>query len=233
MIRLYQFPPAWGLPSASPFCLKLETYLRMAGIDYWSIIEADPRKAPLGKLPYIEDQDRVIADSGTVIEYLKETHGDPLDGGLSPEQRTTAHLVRRMVEENLYWAMVYFRWVDPAGWALARPAYFGSMPFPLRMVVPGIARAGVRKTLRGHGMGRHSAEEVCSIGAQDLQALSEYLGDKPYLTGEAPASVDACVYGSLAQILLVPVESPLKARARSLANLVAYCQRIRQRYFGD
>ncbi len=30
MIVLYQFPPAFGLPNASPFCMKLETWLRMA-----------------------------------------------------------------------------------------------------------------------------------------------------------------------------------------------------------
>ncbi len=30
MIRLFQFPPAMGLPNASGFCLKLETWLRMA-----------------------------------------------------------------------------------------------------------------------------------------------------------------------------------------------------------
>lgn len=29
MIQLQQFAPAFGLPNASPFCMKLETYLRM------------------------------------------------------------------------------------------------------------------------------------------------------------------------------------------------------------
>ena len=33
-IKLYQFPPALGLPNASPFCMKLETYLRMAGLPF-------------------------------------------------------------------------------------------------------------------------------------------------------------------------------------------------------
>ena len=32
MIKLFQFPPAFGLPNASPFCMKLETWLRMAGL---------------------------------------------------------------------------------------------------------------------------------------------------------------------------------------------------------
>lgn len=32
MIKLHQLAPAFGLPNASPFCMKVETYLRMAGL---------------------------------------------------------------------------------------------------------------------------------------------------------------------------------------------------------
>jgi len=32
MIKLYQFPTAWGLPNPSPFCMKLEVYMRLAEI---------------------------------------------------------------------------------------------------------------------------------------------------------------------------------------------------------
>lgn len=34
MIKLYQFAPAWDVPNLSPFCVKVETYLRMAGLPY-------------------------------------------------------------------------------------------------------------------------------------------------------------------------------------------------------
>ena len=34
MITLFQFQRYWGLPNISPFCLKLETYLRLAKIPY-------------------------------------------------------------------------------------------------------------------------------------------------------------------------------------------------------
>jgi len=34
VIKLYQFAPAFGLPNASPFCMKMETYLRMAGLPF-------------------------------------------------------------------------------------------------------------------------------------------------------------------------------------------------------
>jgi hypothetical protein len=28
MIKLYQFAPAWDVPNLSPFCVKVETYLK-------------------------------------------------------------------------------------------------------------------------------------------------------------------------------------------------------------
>ena len=34
MITLHQPPRAWGMPNVSPFCVKLETYLRMTGVEY-------------------------------------------------------------------------------------------------------------------------------------------------------------------------------------------------------
>ena len=49
MIKLYQFPAAWGLPNPSPYCMKLEVYMRLAEIPYEIVTWHDPRKAPKGK----------------------------------------------------------------------------------------------------------------------------------------------------------------------------------------
>ncbi len=40
MLRVYQFAPAFGLPNASPFCMKLETWLRMAGLPFEPVNDA-------------------------------------------------------------------------------------------------------------------------------------------------------------------------------------------------
>ena len=52
-IVLHQPPRAWGTPNISPFCAKLETYLRMTEIPY-SIGKFSRSKAPKGKVPFIE-----------------------------------------------------------------------------------------------------------------------------------------------------------------------------------
>lgn len=233
MIQLYQFAPAFGLPNASPFCMKLETYLRMTGLPF-----EIPRfklqqlqGAPKGKMPYITDGGRTVSDSSQIIDYLKTTYGDPLDSWMDAEQHAVALAWQRLLEEHLYWAVLFTRWVEPEGWALTRPAFFAGMSAPLCWIVPPLARRGMAKELYGHGMGRHSREEIYALGCRDLTALADFLGDKPYLMGEQPCSLDAVAYGFLANLLWVPLESALKHHAQTYPHLERYCQRMKSRYY--
>jgi glutathione S-transferase len=229
VIKIHQFAPAFGLPNASPFCMKLETYLRMAGLPYELVNDGNVMKAPKGKLPYIEDDGTVVADTSFIVDYLKRRYGDPLDAGLSALERAQATAFQRLFEEDLYWAVVHTRWVDEAGWAQTRQAFFGSLPWPLRAVLPLLARRGLRAELRGHGMGRHGVQEIHAIAARDLQAVADFLGDKPFMLGPAPTSIDATAYAFLANLLWAPVDSPIRRRAQELPVLEAYCRRMKAR----
>ncbi len=231
MIRLHQFAPAFGLPNASPFCMKLETYLRMAGLPYELVNSGDVLRAPKGKLPFIDDDGTRVADTSFIIEYLKGRYGDPLDAGLAPEQRAVATAFQRLLEENLYWAVVQTRWIEDAGWPKTREAFFGALPVPLRWILPPLARRGLRTEMRGHGMGRHSAAEIRAIGCRDVTAVADFLADKPFMLGEAPTSLDASAYAFLANLLWAPVDSPIQRHARTRPTLEAYCQRMKARYY--
>jgi glutathione S-transferase len=153
MLKLHQFAPAFGLPNASSFCLKLETYLRMAEIPFESVYGMDMGKAPKGKMPYIVDGDKIIGDSNFIIDYLQQTYGD------------------------------------------------------------------------------RCAAEIYAIGGADITALSDFLADQPFFFGSQPTTLDASAYGILTSILRTPLESPLKYQAQQLANLPAYCDRMRDRYY--
>jgi glutathione S-transferase len=233
MIKLYQFEPAFGLPNASPFCMKLETYLRMAGLPFEipTATLAHLRRAPLGKMPYIEDQGRLLADSSFIIEDLKLRYGDPLDGWMTAPESATALAFQRLLEENLYWAVVYTRWVEPQGWEMTREAFFGKLPVPLKWIVPPLARRGLIQELRGHGMGRHSREEILAIGRRDITALADFLDDKAFFMGDLPSSLDACAYAFLANLLWAPLASELKLHAMKYPQLQAYCERMRCRFY--
>ena len=233
MIELFQFAPAFGLPNASPFCMKLETYLRMADIAFEipSAKLQHLQKAPKGKMPYIMDQGKTVSDTSFNIDYLKSTYGDPLDAWLDTTQRATALAFQRLLEENLYWAVLYSRWVEPQGWEQTRGAFFGGLPAPLKWFVPTIARRGIIKELHGQGMGRHSLAEIHAIGKRDISALADFMADKPYIMGGQPCSLDACAYAFIANLLWAPVESELKDHAQKYPQLLAYCERMRDRYY--
>ena len=231
MITLYQFQPALGCYNPSPFCLKLETYLRMTSLPYEVADNADLRNAPKKKLPYITDGDRTIADSGFIIDYLKQTYGDPLDKDLSLPDQGISLAFRRLMEENLYWVAIYSRWAEDENWKVIREVFFSDLPLILRSVVPAIVRKDTLKKLDGHGMGRHSREEIYEIGKRDVKALSDFLGGKPFLLGNEPTSLDATGYAFVANLLRIELPSVLADYARQFDNLREYCDRMEERYW--
>lgn len=231
MLTLHQPPGAFGVGSLSPFCFKLECYLRMAGVPYTRRM-ADFRRAPKGKVPFIEEEDgKLLGDSQLIIEHLKRKHGDTLDAKLSPEQLATGHLVRRVLEESTYWHIVYVRWADAEGWRVYRPYFDAMFPPVVGKAVVTMIRRGVVKGLRTQGLGRHTPEEIFELGKADVSAVAGVLGDKPFLLGDNPSSFDATVYAFIKSITAFPVDSPLRRHTLAQQNLVRYCERFEQRYF--
>lgn len=231
MITLYQFKPSLGDRNPSPFCLKLETYLRMAELPYEVAANADVRKAPKKKLPYIQDDSTTIADSSFIIDYLKQTYGDPLDQHLSLPEQGISLAFRRLMEENLYWVELYARWAEDDNWAVTRKLFFSELPLVLRSIVPSLVRRDILRNLDGHGMGRHSREEIYEIGQRDTKALSDFLSDKPFLMGENPTSLDATGYGFLSNQLQTELPSALSDYTQQFENLKDYCDRMEAKFW--
>lgn len=233
MVTLYQFKSIWGLPNPSPFCFKIENYLRMSGIAFQTR-RGDPRKAPKKKLPFIDDDGVVVSDSADIIDHLKKTRGDKLDAALTPAERAEAHILVRMLDEAFYWILVYNRWADDAGFEVAnREILQPALPPILRIFLPGIIRKSVVSQLHAQGTGRHEGEKIFAKGAADLAALATVLGDKPYFLGDEPTSVDASAYAFLGVLLWSPPEGVMAGHVRSHENLVAYCERMKKRYYAD
>ncbi len=232
MLKLVQFHPAFGVRNMSPYCLKLETYLRKAGVAHEVVWNSDTSKAPKGKLPYIVDGDVVMGDSALIVGFFKEKYGDPLDGALTAGQQAQLLAWRVLFEDSLMFPILHSRWIDPAGWDRMK-TLFKRLPLPLRLIVPGIVRNGVRKQLFGQGMGRHTQDEIYRFGLQYLAAIETQLGDKEFMLGDTPTSLDATAYGFLANLVDIDFDNPLNRSARATPSFVGYCARVRQRYFAD
>lgn len=236
MIRLYQTQRAWGLPNYSQSSMKLETWLRMTGLKY-EIPPLDFRLAPKGKVPFIDDEGTLMGDSTLIVEHLQERYKVDPDAGLSSGERAVGLAFRRMIKENLFWSTLYSRYFEEQNWpiykALVADVLVPDQPAAEQDKVLDSFREYMRTQIQGHGMGRHSPQEIYRIGQRDLAAIADFLADKPFFMGETPTTVDATVDAYVANILFAPIESPLKEYGLTRRNLVAYCKRMRARFYPE
>jgi glutathione S-transferase len=233
MIQLHGFGPIWGLPDVSVFVSTIDAYLRMAGIAFERVTVPflGVREAPKGKLPFIDDGEIRVADSGFIIAYLNRKFGDRLDADLTARERALAHAFSRMAKEHLYWGLVQLRWRVDANWEAFMREVFGDWrgDAQLAQILPAV-RAGVNGQLYGQGLGRHSIDEVWALCNADVAALAELLADKPYLLGASPTSLDATISSMLAQYQ-AGLDSPVRDQILSTPSLAAYVARMRRRYY--
>jgi len=123
MITLHQFNPAFGLPNASPFCMKVEVFLKMADLEYQTKTIGDPSKAPNAKLPYIVDDGETIADSEFIVQHLISKNSLKLNPDVSDHQLAIGDAVTKLLEEHYYWVLLYSRWIDDRYWHNTKKAF--------------------------------------------------------------------------------------------------------------
>lgn len=229
---LYATRAGFDLPDTSPFVLKTEVQLQMAGLAY-ERASAIPPQAPKGKLPYIDDHGVVVTDSTFIRAHLERTYGVDLDESLDPTQRAHAWAIERMLEDHLYFAMVWFRWLEPDNFAKG-PAHFADMaPEDQRERLRGELQARKQTELHAQGLGRHAPAEIAQLGTRSIDALAVLLDDRPWLMGAAPSAVDATAFGMLACVLTPFFDTPLRRAAQAHPNLTAYVNRLMTRYYPE
>lgn len=230
MITLYTFGPYFGLPDPSPFVMKAEVLLKMAGLPF-AIDTGGFSKAPKGKLPYINDDGEIVADSTLIRLHIERKYGFDFDAGLSASERGIAWAFEKLCEDHLYWVGLHARWMVDANFDKGPRRFFDAVPAPLRPFVVGMTRRQVKRNLWGHGMGRHTLAEMDALAVRDIDAIADFLAEKPYLMGKAPCGADAAVLPFMAHALCPLFETAIRTRSEQRPNLVAYRDRLMQQYF--
>jgi len=228
MLIFYGFGSAFGLPDPSPFVMKSEVHLKMAGVPY-RFERAAPNSAPKGKIPFIRVGAHRLGDSTFIRAHIEREHRFDFDKGLSLEQRAQAWAIERMLEDHLYFALLQVRWLDDENWEKGPSHFFDGAP-------EGVAEAARERTsakLDGHGLGRHREDEIMELGGRSLSALSALLGDKPYLFGDEPCGTDATAFAFAAATLTPFFDSDLRKHAERHTNLIAYRDRMMGRYYPE
>jgi len=241
IVYLYQFTRTPVLPSLSPYCLKVETWLRLAGLKYENVDHKMKYKSKKGQLPFIEINGEEIADSAIIIRELDQRYNVNLDACLSAEQRNVAHANISMIENHFAWVVKSFLTNSPDTliqglkldlkqiMASSFPAFLVNFIFKRKM------KAAAKK-VRAHGIGVHKPEEIEEFGHNDLKVLSDLLGDKSFFFGEEPTTLDVVAFANLAQVVFMDKDVSYSLRdwmLENCSNLQGFCVRMKEKAFPD
>ena len=127
--------------------------------------------------------------------------------------------------DDLYWVMSYSRWKDERFW----PAFCDA----LRREHPILTEAALRKAKEFNsqryyyqGIGRYAPSAAYARGLADLQVLANLIPADGYMHGPKPTSIDAAIYGFIANIYFYEIDTPLRQFVASHPNLVRHCTTI-------
>lgn len=236
MIELIVYPKSNNkrLINPSPFCSKTEIFLNLANIDYkLTEFNGDPSKFPNKKLPVIKDDTQIIPDSSLIQDFLIKKFSIDLDSHLTPSLKAQGFAFSKMLEEFFYWSLLHERWFIDKNWEKLKADYFGHIPGLMRGFVTNMIRKSTKKSAIGHGMSRHTDEHVLKFGRDCIQAISDFLADKPFFLGEQISSYDVTVYAFISSILHSDYGQVLREEATKHPNLIAYDERVYGKVFAE
>ncbi len=232
MLKLSVYGPYFGMPDASPFCVKSLVHLKMSGLPFEET-KMNFRKAPKGKAPYLQDGTEIIADSHFIMRHLETKHGVDFSGGYSPAELAKGWAAERMLEEHFYFLLVDERWLRDDNFWKGPYQYFGDAPAPIRPLIARMVRNKVRKTYHLQGLGRHTQDERFTLAKGDVMAIEDILGSNRYFLGDRISGVDATVFGFLWAASCSYFVSPLGDFIRSRPVVLDYLERMRAQFFPD
>jgi glutathione S-transferase len=225
MITLFSYPGLYGLEDNNPYGLKIFAFLRLCGLPFDHKHILDARSAPRAQLPYVTDGEDAIGDSDAIIAYLKRKYDLSIDATLTSEQQDLDLLIRRSLDD-LYWVMSYSRWRDPRFW----PTFKGQLLKTHADISADDLDAAQKYNFQRYhyqGIGRFEPEDAYARGVADLRVVAHLLGDREFLFGAQAGSIDAGVYGFVANIFFYDMDTPLRQFVVSQPNLVRHCHAMR------
>ncbi|KAJ3186115.1 hypothetical protein HK101_009739 [Irineochytrium annulatum] len=225
-----------GLPSYSPYCIKLETYLRASETPY--VLNTSSRFSRKGKKPYLTyGPDNEVADSHFCILWLRDTLNICLDTPrLGHAQLGVVESYRTMIEEGILPLVGHRRWcgLDAKARDFVLKNALTPVPWFIRpFVLWHVGWKGARRA-KLTGLSSHTRHEQMTVFCARLDSISTLLGDDEHVLGtDAPTSLDCVVYAALASILLSrhPATLDLEEEVMRRGNLVGFVRRMTERYY--
>ena len=227
MITLYSYPPLFGVADNNGYGLKVSAFLRLTGLPFVHEHIFDASTAPRGQLPYIVDDGEMIGDSEVILAHLTAKHQLKIDAALGEDERRLGVLASRLLDD-LYWVMSYSRWKDERYWPEFKAALLREHPSVTEEAL-GNAREFNFQRYHFQGIGRYTPDGAYARGLADLAALDGIITDQGYVFGQTPTSIDAGIYGFIANIYFYEIDTELKRFVVSRPKLVRHCLAVHEK----
>ena len=121
--------------------------------------------------------------------------------------------------------MSYSRWKDDRYWPAFRDAMLREHPSLTEAILVGARRYNAQR-YHFQGIGRYEPNDAMARGLADLDVLARVIPATGYVHGGRPTSIDAAIYGFVANIFFYDIDTPLKRVVVAHDHLVRHCRAI-------
>ena len=221
-VTLYQF-------SLCPFCCKVRSGLELKGIPY-QMVDVNPRtKAELPalpadaprKVPVLVAQGETVWDSTEILRFLDRAYPNsvrfrPED----PQLQRRADEIEDWVDSELIRAIptvLYGTWSEAgrAASVVAKSSNFSRAQGLSVMLGGSVVMHFVAKRL----LKRSGRTDGHAWVAECLDQIERWLGDQPFVCGNALSIADVAIHGAFACVKEFPIYASIEARPRLRAWL--------------
>jgi glutathione S-transferase len=217
--RLFDFGP-------SPFCIKVRAVLDFKGQRFERLDINGPAyvklllKNPTRKVPALEIDGTLVADSTDICHALDARHPEPPLLPDDAKSRALCHVIEDWADESLYFFGLYYRWQEPRGRREAGSLF----PAVLRPALVPAVGGSARKQLHAQGLGRKSPEHVQRDLRRHLDAAVDLLSGE-WLLGDRPRLCDFALASQLLYLFRTPLGGELVGEH---ARLTRYLEQLRE-----
>jgi hypothetical protein len=224
-------------------CLKVETYLRLAGIPHETEVCSTPSSSPSSVLPCLEAGngeytvvgglgDEIKNDSKVatyrILHHLKHECQN-LNEGLSETDRARDVCFSSIANGILKEACEYFTWTHEGTFIeKTRPMYGSKYPFPLNRIVPNKWR---------EKRGAPTCDEIKArvIASQAFDVIETMLpddtngSDKLFALGSnTPTNCDADLFSVLYYVVFSNATESLRGELKAYPKCIAYVENVKK-----
>ncbi|KAI1453528.1 hypothetical protein F4805DRAFT_363125 [Annulohypoxylon moriforme] len=218
-----------GLPSFNPNCLKWQTFLKMAGVDF-RVISSTNHASPSGALPFLLPPSSPIPVPSTQLEqYAAENGTTKIPDSSNPK----IEAYESLLDDRIRNAWLYALYLSRANTALLSQLYINSVSasrIVRKTTLYHLRNAAEGDILRSSGTPVVNARALYEGARGAFEALSTVLGDEDWFFGTAqPGLFDAKVFSYTHLLLderLVWGDWTLTEIVMEFPNLVAHRDRI-------